>query len=93
MNSGRSNNLVAKPAAEIFRSLDVDATAQHRCEFPLHRRQPEKSGSAIGIELHQNIHVALPPKSAGQHRTEQRKLPDMIPSAEIRECFARDGDR
>ncbi len=70
--------------------MQIDPASDHPCQFILHGDEL-KPGCVSGIELHQNVHVAVRPEIIAQHRAEQGQPPDMMPPAEVSYSWLRDG--
>src|ERR1700726_2004025 len=74
---------VAKLAAELLRSTQVDLRTEHRGKLGLHGGQPNETRLAARLELDQQIDVAVRPSGAHQSGAEQGQAEDVPLPAEL----------
>jgi hypothetical protein len=83
IGSLRCDDLATEVRAKILCRAQIDApSAKQRRYLDLDPRQPQQARFAARLEFHQQIDVAVPPRRAFQHRSEQRQTADMVLPAE-----------
>src|ERR1043165_1041185 len=86
-----AKDLVPEVLAEEAGRVQVYLPAEQSGQFALHREERE-AGRVAGLELDQNVDVAIRPKVLAQHRAEQRQTRDVAPATKLRECVAVERD-
>jgi len=93
LRNGGGNDLFAKVPAELSGRPKVDFATDHLRKLHLHANQAEVSRAETFFELHEQVDIAVIPKSIRQNRSEQRQLPDVISLTKRRNRFTRNFDR
>src|SRR5437764_15397330 len=82
-------HFVTKIGAQIARGAQVNApSAQERRQLKFDLRQAKQAGRLPWLKLDQEIHVALGPLAAFEHRAEQGQPPDVIAPTDLGELVA-----
>ncbi len=83
-----SQDLIAESRIESLRRHQVDTTpVQQLRQLPLDADKPE-TWHMTGLELHQNVDVAVGAKVLAKDRPEERQPADVVPPAERRDGIA-----
>jgi hypothetical protein len=89
LHNGRSRDLIAEIAAKIRERSQVNLPAQPLRKLQLHPGHVEQSRRFAGLELDQDIDVALAPKTGSQDRTKEGQLLNVIAPSEVVEIRGR----
>jgi hypothetical protein len=83
---GRSHHLIAEMTAQVARRAQIHAAPAHQGrQLDLDAHHVEERRGGIGLELHQQIDVAVRTCGAFQARPEQRQLTDAVAPANGRQ--------
>lgn len=61
----------------------IDSSSENRREFFFHSDDCEQAGYVIGLELDEQVDIAVSLKLAAQGGSEQGQLTDMVPSTKV----------
>src|SRR3990167_4156271 len=90
LHLGAGHDVVSKIPAQIRRRPQIHFPARKMLrQLPFHPRHPQKTGCPAGLKLDQHVHIAVGTEPVREHRSEQRKLPNVIPPAKCSNPFSR----
>lgn len=84
LNRGVGQDVVAEEAAQGSWRVQIDLAPEHRGQLVLQLEERE-SRSLPGLELDEDVDVALRPEVLAENGPEQRELADRVALAEVRD--------
>src|SRR5215213_3478688 len=90
LNLGFRQHLVSEIGAQETPGVEVHLPAKDLGKLCFHGKE-RQARHVTGLELHQDIDVALGPEVVPQDRTEEGQLADMATSTELLDLLAVDG--
>jgi hypothetical protein len=88
-HSALENGLAADPIAAALDSAlahQVDLPAEQTSELEAHGFVVEQAPGGVGLEVDEDVHVAVRAEVAAQHGAEQLEAAHLPPAAELAEC-------